>query len=101
MLAKLSKYILRGVNFANLKTPNGYIVKSKPRVIMHFSHLIPRKNWNNQLFCVGHLVGYSQLGLQSIQGPVQYILPDRSGRKEKANEKIRLHWGSNPESLVP
>jgi hypothetical protein len=29
LLAKLTKNILRGVNFTNLKTPCGYIVKSK------------------------------------------------------------------------
>ena len=31
MLAKLTKNILRGVNFTNLKTPGGYIAKSKPQ----------------------------------------------------------------------
>jgi hypothetical protein len=29
LLAKLAKNILRGVNFTNLKTPGGYIAKSK------------------------------------------------------------------------
>ena len=33
MLAKLIKNILRGVNFTNLKTPGGYIAKSKPQGI--------------------------------------------------------------------
>jgi hypothetical protein len=31
LLAKLTKNILRGVNFTNLKTPGGYIAKSKPQ----------------------------------------------------------------------
>ena len=31
LLAKLTKYILRGVNFTNLKTSGGYIAKSKPQ----------------------------------------------------------------------
>ena len=31
MLAKLTKNILRGVNFTNLKTSGGYIAKSKPQ----------------------------------------------------------------------
>jgi hypothetical protein len=30
LLAKLKKKILKGVNFTNLKTPGGYIAKSKP-----------------------------------------------------------------------
>ena len=29
LLAKLAENILRGINFTNLKTPGGYIVKSK------------------------------------------------------------------------
>jgi hypothetical protein len=33
LLAKLTKNILRGVNFTNLKTPGGYIAKSKPQGI--------------------------------------------------------------------
>ena len=33
MLAKLTKNILRGVNFTNLKTLGGYIAKSKPQGI--------------------------------------------------------------------
>ena len=31
MLAKLTKYILKGVNFTNLKTSSDYIAKSKPQ----------------------------------------------------------------------
>jgi hypothetical protein len=31
LLAKLTKNILRGVNFTNLKTLGGYITKSKPQ----------------------------------------------------------------------
>ena len=31
LLAKLTKNILRGINFTNLKTPSGYIAKSKPQ----------------------------------------------------------------------
>jgi hypothetical protein len=31
LLAKVIKNILRGVNFTNLKTPGGYIAKSKPQ----------------------------------------------------------------------
>ena len=31
LLAKLTKNILRGINFTNLKTPGGYITKSKPQ----------------------------------------------------------------------
>ena len=31
LLAKLTKNILRGINFTNLKTSGGYIAKSKPR----------------------------------------------------------------------
>ena len=31
LLAKLTKYILRGVNFTNLKTSGDYIAKSKPQ----------------------------------------------------------------------
>ena len=38
MLAKLTKNILRGVNFTNLKTRGGYIAKSKPqRVYLQLS----------------------------------------------------------------
>ena len=33
LLAKLTKNVLRGINFTNLKTPDGYIVKSKPQGI--------------------------------------------------------------------
>ena len=33
MLAKLTKNILRGVNFINLKIPSGYIAKSKSQGI--------------------------------------------------------------------
>ena len=31
LLAKLTKNVLRGINFTNLKTPSGYIAKSKPQ----------------------------------------------------------------------
>ena len=31
LLAKLTKNVLRGVNFTNLKTSSGYIAKSKPQ----------------------------------------------------------------------
>jgi hypothetical protein len=55
LLAKSAKKILRMVNFTNLKTPGGYIAKSKsqgvclqlrqtPWVIMQFSHII--------IFCI-------------------------------------------------
>ena len=38
LLAKLTKNILRGVNFTNLKTQGGYIVKSKlQRVCLQLS----------------------------------------------------------------
>ena len=30
-VSKIEKNILRGVNFTNLKTPGGYIAKSKPQ----------------------------------------------------------------------
>ena len=33
LLAKSTKNVLGGVNFTNLKTPGGYIVKSKPQGI--------------------------------------------------------------------
>jgi hypothetical protein len=33
LLAKSTKNVLRGVNFTNLKTPGGYIAKSKPQVV--------------------------------------------------------------------
>ena len=30
-VSKIAKNILRGINFTNLKTPGGYITKSKPQ----------------------------------------------------------------------
>jgi hypothetical protein len=52
LLAKVTKNILRGVNFTNLKTSGGYIAKSKPQgVYLQLSQTLggdyaiwPRKN---------------------------------------------------------
>ena len=40
-VSKIDKKILRGVNFTNLKTLGGYIVKSKPQgVCLQLSHTL-------------------------------------------------------------
>jgi hypothetical protein len=56
LLAKLTKNILRGVNFTNLKTPGGYIAKLKPQgVCLQLSQtpgddyaIWPKKNINTR-----------------------------------------------------
>ena len=40
-VSKIDKKILRGVNFTNLKTPGGYIAKSKPQgVCLQLSQIL-------------------------------------------------------------
>jgi hypothetical protein len=45
LLAKLIKNILRGVNFTNLKTSSGYIVKSKPQGVCLQLNQTPRSDY--------------------------------------------------------